>query len=166
MKKLLALLTLAAACTSAHADATLLQTMTARWNTFIFVSTQMPRQSLIELAREASMAHAVIVLTGFGGPGETLTSTQAFAAEINNVCCQKQPARWLIDPVLTKRYHVTAAPTFVIGHGSSDNPGEYSKVSGDMSLSQALKFFAQDSQLVSASDFAKRVYYSAYGDKY
>jgi conjugal transfer pilus assembly protein TrbC len=166
MRKLLALLTLAAVSAGAHADSTLLETMTARWNTFVFVSTQMPRQSLIELAQEASKAHAVIVLTGFGGADATLNSTQAFAAEINNVCCQKQPPRWLIDPVLTKRYHVTAAPTFVVGHGSSDNPGEYSKVSGDMSLSQALKFFAQDSKLVSASDFAKRVYYSAYGDKY
>jgi len=166
MKKLFAFLALAAASMGTHADTPLVDAMTARWNTFIFISTQMPRQTVLELAREASQTHAVIVLTGFGGPGNTLTSTQKFAADVNAVCCGKQPARWIIDPNLTKRYGVTAAPTFVVGHGSSDNPGEYSKVSGEMSLAQALKFFAQDSKLISASDYAKRVYYAAYGDKY
>lgn len=166
MKRLIIALTLGAASMGASADTSLVDAMTARWNTFIFISTQMPRQSLLELSREASQAHAVIVLTGFGGPGNTLTSTQKFAADVNAICCGKQPARWIIDPNLTKRYGVTAAPTFVVGHGSSDNPGEFSKVSGEMSLAQALKFIAQDSRLVSASEYAKRVYYDAYGEKY
>jgi conjugal transfer pilus assembly protein TrbC len=166
MKKWIALFVAAVTTVGAQADTPLLETMTARWNTFIFVSTQMPRETLLELAREAGAAHAVIVLNGFGGTDATLMSTQKFAKEINDACCQKQPARWVIDPVLTKRYHVVSVPTFVVGHGNTDNPGEYSKVAGEISLSQALKFFAQDSKLESASDFAKRTYYSAFGDKY
>lgn len=152
--------------TSALAEPTLVKTMAAPWNTFIFVSTQMPAQSVIELAREASQAKAVIVLTGFGGSDATLTGTQRYAAQINAVCCAKQPARWIVDPVLTRRYRVTAAPTFVVAHGNSENPGEYSKVAGEMSLAQALKFFAQTSSLPSARDYSARTYYSAYGSKY
>ncbi|WP_058035191.1 TrbC family F-type conjugative pilus assembly protein [Burkholderia pseudomallei] len=165
MKSILATLAFGIA-TSALAEPSLVETMAAPWNTFIFVSTRMPAQSVIELAREASQARAVIVLTGFGGSDSTLTGTQRYAAEINAACCAKQPARWIVDPVLTRRYRVTAAPTFVVGHGSSENQGEYSKVAGEMSLAQALKFFAQTSKLPSARDYATRVYYSAYGSKY
>jgi conjugal transfer pilus assembly protein TrbC len=165
MKKALAMIALCGAA-AAHAEqASLLDTMTAPWNTYIFVSTRMPQASVIELAREASQAHAAIVLTGFVGDG-TLTSTQKYAAEINSACCGNKPARWIIDPVLTRRYQVTAAPTFVVAQGDSDNPGEYSKVSGEINLAQALKFFAQTSALPSARDYAGRVYYAAYGERF
>ncbi|RQQ88685.1 type VI secretion protein [Burkholderia stagnalis] len=165
MKRTLAALAICIA-PPAFAEPSLVETMAAPWNTFVFVSTRMPVQSVIELAREASQARAVIVLTGFGGSDSTLTGTQRYAAEINAACCAKQPARWIVDPVLTKRYRVTAAPTFVVAHGSSENPGEYSKVAGEMSLAQALKFFAQASRLPSARDYAAKLYYSAYGSKY
>lgn len=154
------------AAASVHAEPPLSETIAAPWNTYVFVSTRMPLQSVIELAREASQARAVVVLTGFGGGESTLTSTQQYAAEINRACCAKQPARWIIDPVLTRRYGVRAAPSFVVAHGSSEDPGEFSKVAGEMSLSQALKFFAQTSKLPSARDYASKVYYSAYGSKY
>jgi conjugal transfer pilus assembly protein TrbC len=166
MKKLFALLTLGIAGL-AHADQpTLLDTITAPWNTLIFVSTRMPQASVLKLAREASQANAILVLTGFIAEDGTLTATQRYVAGINNACCGKKPARWMIDPVLTRRFHVTAAPTFVLAHGESDNPGEYSKVAGEISLAQALKFFAQTSQLPSARDYASHVYYTAYGSKY
>ncbi|UCF24432.1 MAG: type VI secretion protein [Ralstonia sp.] len=166
MKRLIALITLAAPSLCATAQTPLLDAMTARWNTFIFVSTKMPRQSLVELAREASQAQAVIVLTGFGGTEDTLVSTQTFAAEINNICCQQKPARWIVDPVLTRRYKVVGAPTFVVGHGKSDSPNEFSKVAGEFSLAQALKLIAQGSRVTAASEFAKRVYTSTYGERF
>ncbi|PZR46035.1 MULTISPECIES: TrbC family F-type conjugative pilus assembly protein [Burkholderiaceae] len=166
MRKLLAMIALGWAAT-VHADqGSLVESMTAPWNTLIFVSTRMPQASVIELAREASQAHAIIVLTGFTGEDGTLTATQRYAAQINAACCGKKPARWIIDPVLTRRFHVAAAPTFVIAHGDSDNPAEYSKVAGEISLAQALKFFAQTSQLPAARDYAGRAYYAAYGTKY
>ncbi|MGR9587086.1 TrbC family F-type conjugative pilus assembly protein [Pandoraea sputorum] len=169
MKKHLLLLPflLSASITSAQeADAPLLQSMTAPMNTFVFVSTDMPQQTLIALAREASLAKAVIVLTGFGGPGKTLTSTQAFAAQINSICCSKNPGRWIVDPVLTRRYQVKAAPTFVVARGSSDSPSDFSKVSGDISLAQALKVFAQESKIRAIREYAKTSYYSTYGNKF
>jgi conjugal transfer pilus assembly protein TrbC len=166
MKRSIAFLILAATSMGATAQTPLLDSMTARWNTFIFVSTKMPRQSLVELAREASQAQAVIVLTGFGGSADTLVATQAFAAEINNICCQQKPARWIVDPVLTRRYQVNAAPTFVVGHGKSDNPNEFSKVAGEFSLAQALKLIAQGSRVAPAIDYAKRVYTATYGERF
>lgn len=166
MKKLLALLTLGMATLAKADQPTLIDTMTAPWNALIFVSTKMPQASVLELAKEASQANAILVLTGFIDEGGTLTDTQRYVAGINNACCAKKPPRWMIDPVLTRRFHVSAAPTFVLAHGESDNPGEYSKVAGEMSLAQALKFFAQTSQLPSARDYASHVYYSAYGSKY
>jgi conjugal transfer pilus assembly protein TrbC len=165
MKKLLALFLSFAVPAAAFADDSLLDTMTARWDTYIFVSTHMPRADVIALAREASLAHAIVVLNGFGGADGTLVSTERFAAEINAACCGKRPAHWVIDPVLAQRYHVVAAPTFVVAHGQSDNGGDYSAVSGDMSLSQALKFVAQESQLELAKQHATQVYYSAFGNR-
>ncbi|MBU9371006.1 type-F conjugative transfer system pilin assembly protein TrbC [Burkholderia multivorans] len=165
MNRLIVALALFAAA-PVHAEPSLSETIAAPWNTYIFVSSRMPLQSIIEVTREASRAHAVIVLTGFAGEESTLTSTQRYAADINRACCTTQPARWIVDPVLTRRYGVTAAPSFVIAHGASENPGEFSKVAGDMSLSQALKFFAQSSRLPSARDYASKLYYATYGTKY
>lgn len=166
MKKFLALIALAIAGVAHADDASLMEAMTAPWNTLIFVSTKMPQASVLELAREASQAHAVLVLTGFTGEENTLTDTQRYVAQVNAACCGKNPAHWVIDPVFTRRYHVTAAPTFVIAHGDSDNPAEYSKVAGEISVAQALKLFSQTSQLPSARDYAAHVYYTAYGSKY
>ncbi|KDR25592.1 MULTISPECIES: TrbC family F-type conjugative pilus assembly protein [Caballeronia] len=166
MKRLLATIMLCCAASTHAEQPSLVDSMTAPWNTLVFVSTRMPQASVIELAREASQAGAVIVLTGFSDENGTLTATQKYAAQISSACCGKKPAHWIIDPVLTRRYHVTAAPTFVVAHGESDDPREYSKVAGEISLAQALKFVAQTSKLPAARDAASRVYYSAYGDKY
>jgi conjugal transfer pilus assembly protein TrbC len=160
------LLLAASIATAQEASAPLLQSMTAPMNTFVFVSTDMPQQTLITLAKEASLAKAVIVLTGFGGPGKTLTSTQEFAAQINSICCSKHPGRWIVDPVLTRRYQVKVAPTFVVARGSSDSPNDFSKVSGDISLAQALKVFAQNSKIGMIREYAKNSYYSTYGNKF
>ncbi|VVE56501.1 hypothetical protein PAQ31011_05111 [Pandoraea aquatica] len=169
MKKLLSLISLTLAVTGVNAqqaDAPLLQSMTAPWNTFIFISTDMPQQSVIALAREASLSRSVIVLTGFSGGDNTLTSTQAYVAQINNICCAKQPGRWIVDPVLTRRYQVKTAPSFVVARGSGEAASEYSKVSGNISLAQALKYFAQDSKIQAARDYAKSVYTNTYGNKF
>lgn len=165
MKKLLTIFAAICVSVSALADESLLDTMTAQWQTYIFVSTRMPRQDVIELAREASQAHAIVVLNGFGGDSGTLVGTERWAAEINAVCCGKHPAHWIIDPVLAQRYQVKGAPTFVVAQGKSENAGEYSSVAGDISLSQALKFVAQSSQSEPARQYATQVYYSAFANR-
>ncbi|MDN4571862.1 type VI secretion protein [Pandoraea cepalis] len=169
MKKLLALSVLILAAMSAHSqqtEAPLLQSITATWNTFIFISSGMPQQSVLALAREASLSRSVIVLTGFSGSEPTLTSTQAYAAEINRICCEKRPARWIVDPVLTRRYQVKGAPTFVVARGSGESESDFAKVSGNISLAQALKFVAQDSKIQSAREYARSVYTATYGNKF
>lgn len=150
---------------AAYADESLMETVSAKWNTYIFVSTRMPRQEVIALARQASQAQAVLVLNGFGGDDATLLSTQRYIAGINATCCGKYPAGWLIDPVIAQRYHVNAVPAFAIAQGQSADPGEYSVVTGDMGLSQALRFFAQQSRLPSARQYATDLYYRSFGNR-
>lgn len=155
----------AMALMAAHADESLMETVSAKWNTYIFVSTRMPRQEVVALARQASQAQAVLVLNGFGGDDATLLSTQRYIADINATCCGKYPAGWLIDPVIVQRYHVSAVPAFAVAQGQSADPGEYSVVTGDMGLSQALKFFAQESRLPSARQYATDLYYRSFGNR-
>ncbi|MCX4151040.1 MULTISPECIES: TrbC family F-type conjugative pilus assembly protein [Paraburkholderia] len=164
MRTIAALLSVLLIPSIGHADESLLGTMTAKWNTYIFVSTRMPQRDVVALAREASAAKATIVLNGFGGSDDTLMSTERYATQINALCCGKRPAHWIIDPVIAQRYRVKSAPTFVVAHGESENAGEYSAVAGDMSLSQALKFFAQGSRHQAAREYATQTYSSAFGN--
>lgn len=115
----------------------------AQWRTYIFVSTQMPRSSLVALAREASQAHAVLVLNGFGLKDPTLPATQKMIDEINNDCCQPRGAQWLIHPKLYDRYKVKATPTFVLALGEGEGAGDFSRIAGDISLANALKYFQE-----------------------
>ena len=104
--------------------------MRADWSTLIFVSTATPRASLVELAREASRAGAVLVFRGFAqeasqgqGTAADLQGLQAFVAAINAQCCadsKGSTATWIVDPRLFDRYKVRTAPTFVVAWGDAD----------------------------------------------
>ena len=133
-----------------------------QWSTYIFVSSKMPRSSLIELAREASQANALLVFNGFDDKEKNTSSMQKLVTEINTACCGKNGAAWSIHPKLFERYNVKAAPAFVIAHGTGNQPGDFSLVSGDMSLANALKFFAQDSKNTSIRARAGEIYRSAF----
>lgn len=133
-----------------------------QWSTYIFVSSKMPRSSLIELAREATKAQALLVFNGFDDKEKNTASMQKLVAEINTACCGKNGAAWSIHPKLFERYNVKVAPAFVIAHGTGNQPGDFSLVSGDMSLANALKFFAQDSKNNSIRTRAGDIYRSAF----
>jgi conjugal transfer pilus assembly protein TrbC len=162
---LFAALTLALPAAGRADEGSLADLVGAKWQTYIFVSTRMREQEVLALAQEASAANAVLVLNGFGGDAQTLTATRRYVAAINAICCGKRGSHWIVDPVIARRYHVSVAPSFVVAHGESADPGEFSKVSGDMSLAQALKFVAQQSQLESAREYASQVYNAAYGNR-
>lgn len=123
----------------------------------------MPRTSLVELASEATKAHALLVFNGFDDKYTNAASMQKLVAEINATCCGKNGAAWTIHPKLFERYNVKAAPAFVIAHGTGNKPGDFSLVSGDMALANALKFFAQNSKIDSIRMRAGDVYRSAFG---
>ena len=146
------------------------KSMRAGWSTLIFVSTGTPRASLVELAREASLVGAVLVFRGFAqdlaalpGAPVNLQGLQTFVAGINAQCCKGTRVSWVVDPRLFDLYKVRAAPTFVVAWGDAARPQDYSLISGDMALANALKSMAQHSALPGIRKRAATVYTQAFG---
>ena len=134
------------------------------WHTFIFVSSSVPATSLVQLASDASRAHAVLVINGFTGPPGDLEAMRHWVADIKSRCCQNRPVDFIIHPKLFTRYHISAVPAFVVGYADSDQAGDYSQISGDMSLANALKFIAQESQYPRLRQRARAVYEQAFAE--
>jgi conjugal transfer pilus assembly protein TrbC len=169
-----AMATLLSIVPAAHAQVgteSMAESMRKGWTTYIFVSSKMPRQSLVDLAREASQSGATLVLRGgqdtSGQAGNLFdTSTiQQTIASINQACCGERAPGWILDPVLVDRYRVTAAPTFVIAWSTGNAANQFTSVSGDMSLANALKFVAQGSSLASMRERAKALYAASFGGR-
>jgi conjugal transfer pilus assembly protein TrbC len=153
------------------------------WTLYVFVSTGMPHQSLVDLARDAARAHAAMVFRGFPGGAFDLQGEQRLVARLNEECCRAQrsaptgageserlmPASvvpaWSIDPMLYHRFDVTVVPTFVIAATGVADEQSFSKVSGDMALASALKYFAQRSAIPSIRQQAVSLYQLAYGGR-
>jgi len=126
---------------------------------YIFVSSKMPDALLISLASEASKAGMALVLNGYQVPGaHGMEITTRRVAEINDACCGDHGATWMINPLLYDRYKVASIPAFVIAQGESADPSTYSKVGGEMSVINALKFFYQNSQIPSIKKKAGEIY--------
>lgn len=136
----------------------------AQWVTYIVVSSTLPHEQLVSLAHEASVAQAVMVLNGFPDKKNSIQEVQRMISEINMACCDKQrPSRWVIDPKIPMRYHVTAAPGFVIARGESMRNEDYSVMTGDSDLANALKTFAHRSASLAVRQHAITVYQRAFG---
>jgi conjugal transfer pilus assembly protein TrbC len=126
---------------------------------YVFVSADLSDTSLIPLARDAQRAGFTMVVNGFWGD---LTETRRRVAQVNQACCGNRGASWQVNPVLFQRYHVTASPTFVLAVGPGSSAADYSKVSGQMSLANALKFFGQRSNVPAVKKLAADVYTRAF----
>lgn len=126
---------------------------------YVFVSERVSDTSLIPLARDAQRAGLTIVLNGFWGD---INGTRQRVARINDACCGKNGARWQINPMLFERYQVTAVPSFVVAVGPGAGPQDFSKVTGEMSVANALKTFAQQSKLPTVRRFAAMTYTNAF----
>jgi len=126
---------------------------------YVFVSSKMSDTTLIALARDARGAGLTMVLNGFWGD---LDSTRRRVGEINRACCGQRGAAWQINPLLFQRYRITAVPAFVIAVGPGDAAGDFSKVAGEMSVANALKFFGQRSALADVRKYASKAYVAAF----
>ncbi len=111
---------------------------------YVFVSDRVTDTALIPLARDARAAGFTIVVNGFWGD---LAATRQRVARINEACCGKNGAHWQVNPLLFQRYQVTAVPSFVLAVGPGNAPTDFAKVTGEMSVANALKTFAQQSRL-------------------
>lgn len=148
------------------------------WTLYVFVSTSVPHQTLVDLAREAGQAHAAVVFRGFPGGQFDLQTEQRYIAQLNAECCDVHPAvggaaamrsaavpAWSIDPALYRRFGVDVVPCFVLAATGASGEQSFSKVSGDMALANALKYFAQKSAIASVRQQAVAIYQSTYGGR-
>jgi conjugal transfer pilus assembly protein TrbC len=162
---------LAAPGITTGAPSTLAEDMRKGWQTYVFVSSHMPRTSLIELAREAGLAKATLVLRGFDVPrGEPidLVRTQRFVGQINQACCSAKGAptpHWVVDPKLFDLYQVKSAPAFALAWPGSADAATTALVQGDVALANALKFIAQESRHEALRKQASLVYRTSFGGR-
>lgn len=147
---------------NSYADS-IVQDAMAKWQSYIVVSSNMPHTQLVSLAHEASISNTVMVLNGFTNKENSIPGVQQFISEINSECCEKRNvSRWIIDPKIAQRYHIKTAPTFLIARGESVNNEDYSLLSGDIDLANALKYFAQRSSSLQIRQQANHIYQNSY----
>jgi conjugal transfer pilus assembly protein TrbC len=126
---------------------------------FVFVSDRLSDTTLVPLARDARRAGMTLVVNGFWGD---LNATRQRVAAINEACCGKNGPHWQVNPLLFQRYQVKAVPSFVVAVGPGNGAQEYSKVTGEMSVANALKFFGQQSRIEPVRRFASAAYTRAF----
>ncbi len=134
---------------------TLSESILAKWQTYIFVSTEMPRSELEGLARDSLNTNTTLLFNGFGGGGQA--AIQKYVFQVNQSCCQGR-ASFAVDPLIFAKYKVSGAPTFLLVKGNSTLYGEYSLISGDMRFANVLKYWAQDSKVEQIRFEATRLY--------
>jgi len=136
----------------------------AVWSSYIFVSTKMPQDSLIQLAREASQSRSTLILRGFDSGTRNLESSRQFVAEINRVCCGKNPPAWSIHPKFFDTFKVKHTPSFVLTKSDNPNFGDFALIAGDMNLANALKFIAQSSTREETRNAATALYKKSFNN--
>jgi len=108
---------------------------------FIFVTTKIPIQDLIELARQARIVKMTMILNGFNEDSSSgLESTKRTIANINTACCESDGPKWEIYPQLFDKFNIKEGPAFVISRRNPQSALDFAKVSGEMSVQNALKF--------------------------
>ena len=137
----------------------------------IFITLDMPRGSLQRLVAQAQRSGATLVLRGL--KSQSLRQTLAAVGEL----IQTRTVSWVIDPDAFTRFHIAAAPTFVLTLGdepiagtpafgtapelprcsgtsctSPAAPSMFLSISGDVSLDYAL-----DAMLRRSPEAAPRV---------
>ena len=125
----------------------------------VFVSLSMPPQVLRELARQAKLADAVLVMRGF--KEGSIEKTQMATAPIN----QGIGAQWDINPDVFTTYKVDKVPTFAVIDPSTAKIMEngcapqssFAAVSGDISVEAALDTIRLKAQPAISSLAARRL---------
>jgi len=108
---------------------------------FIFVGNQLPQQDLIELAAQARIAKMTMVLSGFVDQSSAgLEHTKIKISEINQDCCEANGPGWIIYPQLFEKFKIKEVPTFVLSKRTLNSQFDFAKVTGVMSVQNALKY--------------------------
>ena len=108
---------------------------------YLFVSFSMSDQDLIELSAQAQIVKMTLVISGFDEHStDGLEHTKLRISQINHSCCENKGPVWMIYPQLFERFNIKTVPSFVISKNSNDNIPEFTKISGEMSVQNALKY--------------------------
>lgn len=113
------------------------------YDVLMMVSLSMPNETLIKIAREASVLNIPLVLRGL--KNDSIQETQRHIAQIQRLA---QKASWSINPPAFTKYKVTAVPTLILARNNEASklseegcapPGSYVAITGDVSLGYALE---------------------------
>ena len=156
-------------------------TMRKPWSLYVFVATSLPHSTLVSLAREAAVTRAKLVFRGFANGAFDIGGEQRLVAQLNEECCHVEPdapltqsrssqgqltaPAWSIDPMLYTQFNVDQVPAFVLSANGATGDKSYSKVTGDMAIATALKFFAQRSSVGSIKTQAAAIYQASFGGR-
>jgi type-F conjugative transfer system pilin assembly protein TrbC len=117
-----------------------------RGEVLIFISSSMPKASLVQWLKEAKQLGAAIILMGF--INNSLPETEAYFAPVFK---EVEESGIEINPTLFNTYHITAVPAVVVTTGSlacnSIESPSFDLVMGNTSLSAALKIIAEKGEL-------------------
>ena len=103
---------------------------------YVFVSSSMPRPSLMQLLEQSKKINAAVVLRGFINDSHK-TTTFALQDLINIT-----QYGLIVDPELFTKYEITKVPTFVI-----TNENKYDKVSGNISWQEAINLIKKQGEV-------------------
>jgi conjugal transfer pilus assembly protein TrbC len=98
-----------------------------QYNYYVFISSNIPKQSLIQILEQSKKINAEVVLRGFINDSHKVT-TEIFQDLINMT-----QYGVIVDPELFTKYQITQVPTFVIAKGD-----KYDKLAGNISWQEAI----------------------------
>lgn len=113
---------------------------------YIFVSFSMGEKALLNLAHEAKIFGATLILRGFKG-GNYKKTAQALQKVI-----EKTGQGFLIDPELYTLFNITSVPTFILTKPFDVSPQEriatplHDRLQGHVSIRYALETFAKSGE--------------------
>ncbi len=110
----------------------------------IFISTSMPKATLVKLGEQAKAAGGILVMRGVKGGLQQKNALAAMAGELQPVAATGVDIQ--IHPELFTRYNVSAVPTFVLARevtdcGTDSCAARMTSLAGDVSLDFALERF-------------------------
>jgi len=129
----------------------------------IFVSTSMPDQALIELASQAAPLKIPLVFAGYGQTRESnLKDLEKKILKISMDCCQINSSssnlKWMVDPTIFSKFNIKGVPAFIVYKNVIRTNDDFFKVSGQMSLQNALKYCFQEGVNIEIKSFCKVQY--------
>lgn len=103
---------------------------------YVFISSTIPKQSLIQILEQSKKINAEVVLRGFINNSHKVT-TETFQDLINIT-----QYGVIVDPELFTKYQITKVPTFVIAKGD-----QYDKLAGNISWQEAIEIITRKGEV-------------------